>query len=395
MARGPRDRREGRSLDRRLERLGETLADDEKRQRLASRIRLATRILVIAPAILYGALLLLALLCFRFIGEQNLTVTFLLYLPRVLFLLPAAILLPLVLLVDRRIAILLFAACLAFFFFGMGWQLGATPEPLASAPGRSLTVLTYNRGQHAQQSLQPFKNQTDPDIIILQEARGRARGYSVAEGYEKFTHTIDEGEFTLLSRYPILGARSVEREGAPGAPPRAARFEIDFEGTRIALFAVHTESPRDVLLYYRQGAFLWGVLGLPGTPFAEKRKSNQVYWNERIAEARELRDTFASDPIPVLVAGDFNAPAGGYIHGLFLEEFADAHRSAGSGFGYTFPGTTRNPLSGGGPWMRIDYLFCNDAWTANWCITESGRPSQHRAVTAQFRLIQPPSTADD
>lgn len=392
MTRAPRNRRRSPLLDRSLERLGEFLTDDETRRRLVSLIRLGARLLLVAPAALYGILLLLLLFGFRYIGENNVTFAFLLYVPRVLFLLPAVVLLPLVLLADRRVTILLFGTCLAFFFFGMGWQLGAAPEPITSEPGKSLTVLTYNRGQHANQSLQPFKNETDPDIIILQEARGRARGYAFAEGYEKFTHTDDEAEFTLLSRYPILGSETIRPKAAHSSHPPAARFEIDFAGTPIALYAIHTESPRDTLLYYRRGAFLWGVLGLPGTPFAAKRKANQVFWDERIAEARELRDTFAKDPLPTLLAGDLNAPAGGYIHGILLENFQDAHHSAGAGFGYTFPGTTGNPLSGGGPWMRIDYLFCDDAWEPSWCITERDRPSQHRAVTAQFRLIQ--SSAD-
>ena len=170
------------------------------------------------------------------------------------------------------------------------------------------------------------------------------------------------------------------------SPPLAARFTIDFAGTEVALYSVHTISPRDTLRYYRRGAFLYGVLGVPGTPLAQKRRVNQKYWNGRVEQARSLRDLIASDPLPVIIAGDFNAPAGGYIHHLFRSHFEDAHTAAGHGFGYTFPGTTRNPLSLGGPWMRIDYLFCSRSWETVWCITESHRPSQHRALAAKFKI---------
>lgn len=387
MSPAKKNRRKGSTLDRGLKTLGLILVDSEKRKAFVSRLRLVARALISLPSLAYAIILLLGILLSRLVGENNMTLAFLLYLPRSLFLLPALPLLFLVCFVDRRIAGLLAASLLFFAFSGMGWQLRGLPEPTSSTIGESLTVLTYNRGQHANQSLQPFKNETDPDLILLQDARGRAARYAVAPGYEKYTHTLDEGEFTLLSNYPILGSESIKTTINPDALPPAARFEIDFSGTRIALYAVHTISPRDTLLSYRRGAFLWGILGIPGTPFAEKRRVNQEFWDKRIAEARELREIFEADPLPTIVAGDFNAPSQGYIHREFRKSFTDAHMASGSGFGYTFPGTTRNPLSGGGPWMRIDYLFCDDHWEPTWCITERDRPSQHRAVTAQFRFV--------
>ncbi|MDF1852665.1 MAG: endonuclease/exonuclease/phosphatase family protein [Verrucomicrobiales bacterium] len=265
----------------------------------------------------------------------------------------------------------------------------AVPKPLPSSSGESITVLTYNRGQHMGQSLQPFKNLTHPDIIALQEAPGRASRYLGAEGYEAFVETESIGEFTVLSKYPILSSELINLPSGPQILPTAARFEIDFEGQRIALYVVHVVSPRDVLFYYRRGAFLYGILGLPGTSWGKKKEQNQVVWDQRIQEARELRDLIEKDPLPSLLVGDLNAPSGGAIHRIFRKTLTDAHRENGSGFGYTFPGVTRNPLSRGGPWMRIDYLFCDDDWEPVWCLTEKERKSQHRAVTAQFRLLTP------
>jgi endonuclease/exonuclease/phosphatase family metal-dependent hydrolase len=374
--------------DRLLKKLGHWLSDDDVRAGFLSKIRRVNRIFVRSISIGTALLLIFIILGFRFIGEKNLTFAFLLYLPRVAFLIPVAVFIPFTLLFCRKSFLLLVGSSLIFLFPGLGWRPGSEPVPEASIPGESLTVLTYNRGQHANQSLQPFKNRTDPDIIIFQEAGGRAERYRVAEGYEKYTHTLDEAEFTLLSRYPILGSNPIQLNSSLGSAPAAARFEIDFHGQKIVLLAVHTLSPRDTLLSYRRGAFLWGILGVPGTPFSRKREINQAYWDKRIEEMKELQKIIADDPHPTLVAGDFNAPSGGYIHRLLLEDLLDAHQHSGAGFGYTFPGTTRNPLSLGGPWMRIDYLFCDDKWEPTWCITEKERPSQHRAVTAQFRLLK-------
>lgn len=373
-----------------LKKLGLVLSDDGKRRRLFEATwRLIGRI---SAVLVYGscAMLIGLLLLFRWTGEANLFFAFLLYLPRHLWLLPVGFLLPLALVFRRRLLVPLAASILVFLISGMDWR----PAPNAfnrtppERPSRSVRVLTYNRGQHMNQSLQPFKDRVQPDIIAFQEAGNRANRYLQAEGYEAFHHGADVGEFTLLSRFPIRNSAPVEIVLGSQTSAPAARFEIDFEGTPLALYSVHVISPRDTLSYYRRGAFLYGILGWPGTPWNEKRRANQQFWDARIAEARELLRKIDAETLPVIVVGDFNAPAGGLIHGVFSNGLQDAHREAGSGFGYTFPGVTRNPLSLGGPWMRIDYLFGDrDHWEVEWCLTEPERPSQHRAVAAQFRLL--------
>lgn len=374
-------------LDSRLKRLGIVIADDESRSQLKKSVYRGVRLLAGWTAFGYVFLLLGLMLGFRWIGEKNLFLAFLLYLPRNLFLIPVALLLLPAALFHRRSALALSIGALVFLFNSMGFRAKAEPAPSLSVPGETLTVLTYNRGQHMNQSLQPFKNRVRPDLIVLQESSGRAAGYLAADGYEEFAHGYDLGEFTLLSRYPILSAEAVDLNEEQGAPnPMAARFMVGFGSETVVIYAVHYPSPRDTLLYYRRGAFLYGLIGIPGTPWGDKRKANQRYWDQRIAQAETLRKKMASELFPVILAGDLNAPAGGHIHHLFEGSFEEAHAAAGHGFGYTFPGSTRNPLSLGGPWMQIDYLFCNSQWKTSWCVTEKSRPSQHRAVAAQFRL---------
>lgn len=370
-----------------LKRIGEILADDSSRKRLLNAISRWTRRLFGGLATGYAVLLLLLMLAFHWIGERNLSIAFLLFLPRSIFLVPGAVLFFASILFHRLSALVVLLSAVVFLFGAMGFRLSGVPSPTNGVPGESLNVLTYNRGEHANQSLQPFKNLTRPDLLILQESGSRSAGYLSSEGYEEFVHGTDVGEFTLLSRYPILESGPVSLAGDPvNAAPAAARFVIDFAGKPITVFAVHTLSPRDTLNYYRRGAFLYGLIGIPGSPFASKRKANQAFWDQRIEQARQLRRVFESEDLPTLIVGDFNAPAGGYVHSLFRQRFEDAHAETGHGFGYSFPGTTRNPLSLGGPWMRIDYLFCDEHWKTNWCITEPDRPSQHRAVSAQFTL---------
>ena len=153
------------------------------------------------------------------------------------------------------------------------------------------------------------------------------------------------------------------------------------------------DDPEIARLYLPVGnpetTFLYGVIGWPGTPWEDNRLELQKFWDGQMADAQAVLDAVRADPLPALVAGDFNAPHMGHIHDLITRELGDAHAEAGAGFGFSFPGTTRNPLSAGGPWMRIDYVFHSRHWQALNCTTEASRPSQHRAVAATLRLSAP------
>jgi len=337
----------------------------------------------------YSAVLILALIFVDLVGERNVTSAFLLFLPQQGWILPYLALVPVCLLVHWWL-LLRIALVAVFFVFGyMDWQVGvpAGVRDGAAGDGQSdtLTVLSFNRGQQAG-SLRPFKNRVKPDVLVLQDAPHRAGRFLRAEGYSEFSHGESIGEFTLLSRHPITAKKLVRLPGDLPNVASAARFEIDFLGRRTVVYSVHLPTPRDVLLYYRRGAFLYGVLGLPGTPWAEKRRDNQEYWDRRIAIARALVEQVGKEEYPYLVVGDFNTPDHGYIYRIFSTAWEDAHEEAGVGFGFTFPGTTRNPLSLFGPWLRLDYLFSGGGWktVASWA--EPSRPSQHRAVAATFQL---------
>ncbi|MCB1093453.1 MAG: hypothetical protein KDL87_18085, partial [Verrucomicrobiae bacterium] len=196
--------------DRSLRKLGETLADDQRRSHWLGRVIRILKRLTLAISLCYVASLLALILIFRFVGEKNVTFAALLYLPRQGFLLPLALLMPLSLIFHRKSLAILVLAAAIFAKIGMGFVLGSKPDPLTPAGPREITVMTYNRGQNMKQSLQPFKEATVPDIIAFQEAAGRAIRYAKAEGYEDLPHTADTGEFTLLSRYPILSEERIE-----------------------------------------------------------------------------------------------------------------------------------------------------------------------------------------
>lgn len=388
-------------MDRKLEETGRRLQSPEgRRQLVGGCLRLVQRV-VSGTTVTYVLALLLLGALMRYVGERNMFFAFCLYLPPLLWYLPALVLLPLCLLVGAWRTLLVSCLCVALsvsVFFG--YKLGSH-EPVAMvAPPTRLVVLTNNRGQNAGQSLKPFKNLVKPDVMVFQEAGGTASRYLADPAYGEFKDGRDvAGEFSLVSRYPIVSGDPVTLTVA--AVPRsvyepttatetytiAARYVLDVNGTHVVVYNVHMPTPRDTLRYYQRGVFLYGLIGLPGTPFAAKRVANQKGWDQRMELVLKLLERARQETGPTLLVGDFNMPSTGWSYQQVLKDFAEAHAEAGSGFGFTFPGVTRNPLSFGGAWMRIDHLFFDrEHWYCHQGITEPDRASQHRAAAAVLDL---------
>jgi vancomycin resistance protein VanJ len=330
---------------------------------------------------------------FHLIGHRNPTIAFMLYLPAWLWALPCLLLLAPCLLFDTlRSGVPLFAALALYLGPILGYQWRGSPASKALPQSLGLRVMSYNRGQGGGTSLQPFKKICAPDILALQDAgrMGAGEQYRKAEGYSEFGYGSQAGEFVLLSRFPIVEARLVMC--SPGGYPASsravgARFEVEWRG-KVIVYSVHLPTPRGMLYSERSGGFLAGVLGLPGTPWAEKRQHREAYWEYHLGLAEDLAKQIRKESLPVIVVGDFNAPPFGPMYHAFSSFLEDGHSLAGKGYGYNFPGETRNPLALKQPWLRLDYIFCSARhWRASQFVTEPSRPSQHRAVFAEFLLI--------
>ncbi|MCB1224361.1 MAG: hypothetical protein KDK99_01000 [Verrucomicrobiales bacterium] len=378
-----------------LNRLGSALQNEAKRKQILGQFwRLIRRMMALSG----WAWIFLAsgvFLAMHWIGERNLTTGFLLFLPPVIWFLPLLFVLPACLIAARKTFLFVLLITAWLLYWGLDWRPGAADELLTQPSTRgpnTLTVLTNNRGQHAGQSLQPFKNLTQPDLMVFQEASARAAGYLNAPGYTEFIDAKSIGEFTLLSRFPIKTAELLPNPDDPSKPHLfAARFVVAWrDNQEIAVYSVHLPSPRDFLLALRRGAFLYGVLGVAGGSWSEKKQHYESFFDQHLRFTESLLQQVRSDPLPVVVAGDFNAPSVGYIHTLLTQDLADTQETSGSGFGFTFPGTTHNPLSLGGPWIRIDCLFVSTAWRSLASMAEPERRSQHRAACAVLEFQTTP-----
>ncbi|WP_395752827.1 endonuclease/exonuclease/phosphatase family protein [Prosthecobacter sp.] len=343
-------------------------------------LRLAVRGLIILCLVFF----VLLIAGFHAWGQSNITFAALMYLPPWIWVVPLFLLLVPALILDRKSAFGLALAIVLFFAFHIDIRLFGPAAPEFNGSSTTLKVITWNRGQDNGVSLRPIKDSLQPDFITLQETRGR--GYAGSPDYAEFTQVSNIGEFVLLSRWPILDASPVLLPGSNAVS--AVRYQVLFEGGPLIIYNVHLPSPRSVLDSYKRGAFLWGIIGFPGSPWESKKKHYQAFWDQQILIAQNIADNVAKEKDPVLVLGDFNTPAFGPIYRVFSSQFQDAHLKAGDGTGYTFPGNTHNPLALFRPWLRLDMIFASQSLNLWGCRTMETQ-SQHRPVFAEFQWSGP------
>lgn len=322
------------------------------------------KLLVRFSCLFYGLGLALVAWAIHQYGQSNVTTATLMYLPPLLWLAPCFFLAPAALLFDWKSLVLILVTTFAYLNGHLDFQWRAEADLPAPEPFVQLRLLTWNRGQSGSTSLGPIKDAVKPDFILLQDAAGRGSRYRSVPEYGEFTDFVDAGEFVLMSRWPVLSSQSLTMPTENGSmvPIGAARFVVMHAGRRVALYNVHLPSPRDALEATGRGAFLLGVLGLPGTPWESKKLHYQTFWDLQMRKAAEIARRIRTDTLPVIVAGDFNTPAFGPIYRLYAEMMQDAHVLAGSGLGQTFPGDTRNPLAFFHPWLRLDQVFASSEW---------------------------------
>ncbi len=341
-------------------------------------------------------LALLALAILRpTVGEANLFLAFTAYLFPLAWLLPLPVLAWFARGPGPRVWPWLLASLVIWGLWLSGWGLGKRGNSTAFAtPAETgtLTVLTANRGQSFGTSLQPFLNETQPDVLVFQDCFGGVRDKELQhDNYAAWPHALQNGEFLVLSKYPIRSAAPVPlKTDVPRDPdwprPPAVRFVIAWGKREIALYAVHAPTPRQFLRKLQRGSFLQGLLGLPGTRWAAPRRDHEAYWRLRLAQLAELNTAVLRDPLPAVLCGDFNAAAGSRAFRLASTGLTDAHATCERGCGFTFDGSSTEPLSLNQPWLRVDAILATPEWDVLACRTETKRRSQHLAVAARLKL---------
>jgi endonuclease/exonuclease/phosphatase family metal-dependent hydrolase len=321
----------------------------------------------------YAATLTLLFVAMEFIGERLWPLAVLLYLPQRMFLLPLIILVPAALLVEVSLGTyVMLAWCVIIFLWHVPFfpGIGGSPGPL------TMKVITNNYGQNHGQSIQPFISAEDPDFTVLEDASGLGPAFQRGNP-QRTVRAI--GQFVLIGKTPVTSETLLDWPRWRGAPV-AAIFDVRWQGEDVALYAVHLPTPRGDF------AKLAGIGLLKELAGRNERRSDDMSFagsmTARVQLARDFASVLARERRPFVALGDFNMPSDGYVHHTIAAGLTDCFEQAGFGFGFTFPCDTSNPLTLGGPWLRLDYILAGPGWHAWECRVEPARRSQHRAVVA-------------
>jgi endonuclease/exonuclease/phosphatase (EEP) superfamily protein YafD len=252
----------------------------------------------------------------------------------------------------------------------MGFELGWRSWLGGDSSGTPIRVVTYNvaGGASLNTSLPWIIEETRGDIFGFQEC-GSGLATAVRELPDIAWSTYIQGSLCLVSRYPITGARQLEREHI-----RAARgsgmvieYTIDLSGRDIHLTNLHLDTPRAGLAPVRAGDLEEG--------FANLQSKSLV----RDIESRQARSWVDAGKGAIVVLGDFNLPVESVIYKRHWGDLRNAFSHIGLGFGFTrYAGWIR---------ARIDHVLVGDGWHVESAYVGPDFGSDHRPMIADLILL--------
>ncbi len=302
---------------------------------------------------------------------------------------PALLLLPLALLVRAwgSAARLLPVLALGAAWFAPLWvpDILAAPRALprawfgAAQVGREpdeLTVLTFNALPANQRlpEVAAWIRQSGADVVLLQEVTPENKPLLVTALAGTYAYHDDAlGNQLTLSRFPLVDAQTIDL-----GDWYSRRLVINFGGREVAVYNIHLAMP--VRTAARFELPVSGLLAL-ALQYDETTRNEQM---------RVLMDILDTETLPLIAAGDFNTSDGSLIYGELALRLGDAYRTAGWGYGATYPaGVGEEGLPAFLPTLlRVDYVWYSSAWQPLVAVTGPALGSDHLPLLARLRLTR-------
>lgn len=241
----------------------------------------------------------------------------------------------------------------AFVFIWFWGELFIPRIDLKSATGPTLSVMTYNvLAWHEQYDpiLETIRTE-NPDILLLQELNTGLASILQNELVDVYPYQILEpldnpAGIGVVSKFPIRIEEEISSDLWIGGPQI---LELDWNGQQIKLVNFHMTPTTGFL------------------PLDDTEKSIRL----REQEAHILAG-LTNPSGSAIIGGDANTSSLSDAYQTITNGLVDAYRSAGFGFGHTFPGSTipesDRPHIGDlyvPAWViRIDYILHTEDWIA-------------------------------
>jgi endonuclease/exonuclease/phosphatase (EEP) superfamily protein YafD len=229
-------------------------------------------------------------------------------------------------------------AILAVVWFGPFFQ----PPSVSPSGAPTIRVSTFNMlgNNPTPEQVISWLRDVDADVVLLQEVPPSFRDSVEAELTDlypesQFDDITNNWNMGMLSKYPIIAASDFDDNS------RIQRVTLEINGQEIAVYNVHFQVPIQEDSHLFETGFHWLDLALH---YDEDGR------NEQIAE---LLTTLKTEPLPFIVAGDFNMSQHTITYSSVAVAMTDSFRRTESGLGATFPAT----LSIIPPLLRIDYVW--------------------------------------
>lgn len=338
----------------------------------STKLRRIANALLVVLAIGYPVSLITIILLLRFIGETHWMTSFGLYLPRLGFAAPLVVLLPWLVLARRWRWLALEGVAVLVLLFPL---MGLTLNFRTTGPEPRMRVLSFNisSGDGGIERVMAEVLRHEADLVLLQEAQAwRVDAIKQALG-PRYPHFRFDDQFVIASKYRIVEVTEPAKIQFQGRErsPRFIRYVVETPLGTIAVFNLHTVSPRGAFLAMR-GAGMKRELA-SGRFFAgEYAASLQDHTALERLQVQAMVDMAAKESRPILIVGDSNLPTLSRTRGQLLGGFRDGFKEAGLGFGYTFPARF--------PWMRIDLLLTSPELGFDRVEVGAGEASDHLCV---------------
>lgn len=240
------------------------------------------------------------------------------------------------------------------------------PNPTAKV---RLRVMTYNIkwGKRNQTAIENDINRYNPDLMMLQDAGGtmeKDMGNFLAGWNVQHTD-----QYIIASRYPLRDA-DVRWISYPEHNHRVLRCIANIQNHPIVIYSCHLASPR------------FGLLALKHPRKGISSLLENIDF--RLKESERLAEHVRGERLPVLFGGDLNGNVNSFVcKNLFAVGMNDCFSEAGSGYGYTYGGSTKLKV----PFTRIDHIMTSSHWRVVSCWVGNTTGSDHCPVFADVELI--------
>ncbi len=342
--------------------------------RIWTRIRRGLYLVALALVYGYGAGLALYIVLRTLFGDGTwwlgLINTFAVY-----TFVPMLVCLPLALLLRRKRALLLYGGLLlvAMMWFGPRFmpRVGAVPD------GIPLRVVQFNVYPYNTEidAVESWLRETDADIIFMQEMDVSFAAELTARLSDAYPYVVDHlGDRRILTRYPLVEVGFITLVDGDRYMTRAV---INVDGREVALYNIHLLMPFGTVreIPWRQ---------IPGAVAFALRYDDSA----RNQEIGRLLGILDDEPLPYIVAGDFNTSDFSATYDWLASRMGDSFREAGIGFGASWPAGGSEELADiFPPLIRLDYIWHSDAFHAAAAAPGVRLGSDHLPYTATLMLL--------